>query len=218
MQHISSYPTGLRAAGYRPCNSLKQLIWRAKANLMNTDFRIVINTSLFFFLGGGIPSTSFKDGFYPIPFAVYDGTLGGVFWCQVLGPFWSFSTASRWVLPMCWSKNWAIGCQLSNDQTCWCNFTLLLRFKICKMISSKSILADFGEKLVLNSGRFFSSQNWGYKLAKFLRRKWLEWRDARKQTLCGKEPQLECCVDTVMKWYDNQAEAKISRGKGEKTK
>ena len=40
--------SGLRAAEYRPCNSLKQLIWRAKANLMITDLKPLINTSLFF--------------------------------------------------------------------------------------------------------------------------------------------------------------------------
>lgn len=40
--------SGLRAAEYRPCNSLKQLIWRAKANLMITDLKTLINTSLFF--------------------------------------------------------------------------------------------------------------------------------------------------------------------------
>eukprot|EP00439_Symbiodinium_sp_Y106_P006616 s1162_g1.t1 len=44
-----------------------------------------------------------------------------------------------------------------------------------------------------------------YMLTKYAIRKWREWRDARPQKLCAKAPQLDCCVNSVMAWYDRQA-------------
>ncbi|CAE6922716.1 GIP [Symbiodinium natans] len=43
-----------------------------------------------------------------------------------------------------------------------------------------------------------------YMLVKYAYKKYKEWRDTRKQQLCGKTPQLDCCVGTVMSWYDQQ--------------
>ena len=49
-----------------------------------------------------------------------------------------------------------VGCQLRNDQRCWCNFrTVSTVPNLQNDFFKNSFQADFGEKLVLNAGSFF---------------------------------------------------------------
>eukprot|EP00913_Durusdinium_trenchii_P015805 g14853.t1 len=61
--------------------------------------------------------------------------------------------------------------------------------------------------IITGFGWIITAARLSYKLAKFARRKWREWKDSKKQQLCGKEPQLDCCVNNVMSWYDQQVKA-----------
>jgi len=62
--------------------------------------------------------------------------------------------------------------------------------------------------IITGFGWVITAARLSYKLAKFARKKWREWKDARKQTLCGKDPQMDCCVNSVMAWYDKQVQVK----------
>ncbi|CAK9079974.1 Copia protein [Durusdinium trenchii] len=76
---------------------------------------------------------------------------------------------------------------------------------------ASELLARFGASpeaaldIITGFGWIITAARLSYKLAKFARRKWREWKDSKKQQLCGKEPQLDCCVNNVMSWYDQQA-------------
>lgn len=58
--------------------------------------------------------------------------------------------------------------------------------------------------IITGFGWIITAARLSYKLAKYARKKWREWKDSKKQTLCGKDPQMDCCVNNVMAWYDKQ--------------
>ncbi|CAE7900131.1 GIP, partial [Symbiodinium necroappetens] len=59
--------------------------------------------------------------------------------------------------------------------------------------------------IITGFGWIITAARLTYMLTKYAIRKWREWRDARPQKLCAKAPQLDCCVNSVMAWYDRQA-------------
>jgi len=70
------------------------------------------------------------------------------------------------------------------------------------------VLVQAALDIITGFGWVITAARLSYKLAKFARKKWREWKDARKQTLCGKDPQMDCCVNSVMAWYDKQVQVK----------
>ncbi|CAJ1368205.1 unnamed protein product [Effrenium voratum] len=58
--------------------------------------------------------------------------------------------------------------------------------------------------IITGFGWIITAARLSWKLVKFAWKKWKQYRDNREQKLCGKAPQLDCCVDSVMSWYDNQ--------------